>query len=186
MPRSVIILVTVLLTTPALWSGTLADVTMADEVVVADTTLHLNGIGLRRKMGIKVYVAGLYLERKSNTAQEVLSTSGPKRFVMHYLTDLATNKRMIAGWIKGFRTNSPDTYETLEERVRTFVQSLGDLKAGDVVECTLIPGQGTTVTLNGEENSTIEGDDFQLALLRVGVGAKPPSKDLKAGLLGNR
>jgi hypothetical protein len=142
---------------------------MADEVVVADTTFHLNGMGLRRKLGAKIYVAGLYLEQKTNSAEEALNGSGPKRFVMHYLTDMATDKRMDAAWIKGFKTNSPETYDILEDRVMTFVDSLGDMKAGDVVECTMIPGEGTTVTLNGEENGTIEGDDFS--------GRPPPCRD---------
>jgi hypothetical protein len=184
--KFVIILVTMLLITPAAWAGTLAGVTMADEVVIAGTTLHLNGMGLRRKIGTKIYVAGLYLEQITNSADAALNASGPKRFAMHYLTDRATNKRMIAAWIRGFKMNSPDIYEILEDRVMTFVNSLGDMKVGDVVECTMIPGEGTTVTLNGKENVIIEGDDFQVALLRVGIGAKPPSNPLKAGLLGNR
>jgi hypothetical protein len=60
------------------------------------------------------------------------------------------------------------------------------MKLGDVVEFTMIPGERTTITLNGEEIGAIAGDDFQAALLRVGLGAKPPSNALKAGLLGTR
>lgn len=186
MQKLVIILVTALLVAPALLAGTLANVTMADEVLVADATLHLNGMGLRRKLGIKIYVAGLYIEDKTNSADDVLSAPGPKRISMHYLTDKATDKRMDAAWIKGFKTNSQDQYEILEDRVMTFVEFLGDMKAGDVVDCTMIPGQGTTVTLNGEEIGIIEGDDFQTALLRVGLGPNPPTRALKKGLLGTR
>lgn len=186
MKKSVIILVTALLIAPTMRAGTLADVTMADEVVVADATLHLNGMGLRRKLGIKIYVAGLYIEEKTNSADEVLSAPGPKRLSMHYLTDKATDERMDAAWIKGFKTNSEDEFGILEDRVMTFVEFLGDMKVGDVVNCTMIPGQGTTVTLNGEEIGIIEGDDFQAALLRVGLGPNPPTGTLKKGLLGTR
>lgn len=38
--------------------------------------------------------------------------------------------------------------------------------------------------LNGELKGTIEGDDFVTALLRVWLGAKPPTEDLKNGMLG--
>ncbi len=100
--------------------------------------------------------------------------------------DRATDERIDAAWIRGFKRNSSDIYEILEERVKTFVGSLGDMKAGDVVECTMIPGEGTTVALNGEEIGVIEGDDFQAAILRIGLGDKPPSTALKAGLLGIR
>lgn len=186
MRKSVIILVTALLIAPAVWPGTLVGVTMVDEVVVADTTLHLNGMGLRRKLGIKIYVAGLYIEEETNSVDEILSAPGPKRISLHYLTDKATNERMDAAWIKGFKANSQEEYGILEDRVLSFVDSFGDMKVGDVVDCTMIPGQGTTVTLNGEEIRVIEGDDFQIALLRVGIGAKPPTGALKKGLLGTR
>jgi hypothetical protein len=183
---SLIILVTMLLTPPAAWAGTLEGVTMPDTIVVADTTLHLNGMGLRKRLGAKIYVAALYLEEKTDRADKALNGSGPSRIVMHYLTDKATDKRIDAAWIKGFRTNSPQTYEILEHRVNAFVATLGDMKAGDVVEFTMIPGETTIITLNGEEIGAIGGDDFQLAILRVGLGSKPPSKALKAGLLGTR
>jgi hypothetical protein len=62
--------------------------------------------------------------------------------------------------------------------------SLADMKVGDVIECTVLPGEGTLVTLNGEMKGTIEGDDFAPALLRVWLGSKPPAEELKNGLLG--
>ncbi|MGQ9496536.1 MAG: chalcone isomerase family protein [Thermoanaerobaculaceae bacterium] len=49
---------------------------------------------------------------------------------------------------------------------------------------TYIPGRGTTVTFGGKEVGTIEGKAFADALLAVWLGPKPPSADLKAGLLG--
>ena len=42
----------------------------------------------------------------------------------------------------------------------------------------------TTLQLNGKQLGTIEGDDFGTALLLVWLGDKPPSDELKAGLLG--
>jgi len=38
--------------------------------------------------------------------------------------------------------------------------------------------------LDRELKGTIEGDDFATALLRVWLGAKPPTEDLKEGMLG--
>ena len=46
-------------------AATLADVTLPDTVTVGNQTLVLNGMGLRTKLFIKVYVGGLYLEKKS-------------------------------------------------------------------------------------------------------------------------
>jgi len=167
------------------WAGELADVKMADEVMVGDATLQLNGMGLRKKMWVKVYVAGLYLESPSKDAAEVLKSGGAKRVVMHFLTNKATKKKMDAAWVEGFEANSPTMYGTLEERVEKFANLFGDMKVGDVIELAMIPGGGTVVVLNGEEKSTIDGDDFASALLRVWLGDHPPSDELKTGMLGN-
>ena len=49
-----------LLAVPA-GAGTLAGVTLPDTAQVAGKDLVLNGLGLRKKFVIKVYVGGLYL-----------------------------------------------------------------------------------------------------------------------------
>ena len=43
-----------------------------DSAVVGQTTLQLNGAGLRKKVFFKVYAAGLYVPQKAQTAQGVL------------------------------------------------------------------------------------------------------------------
>lgn len=184
MRRMAALVVVLVLAVPVLWAGELAGVTMEDEVTVGDATLTLNGMGLRKKLWVKVYVAGLYLGTPATNAAEAIGEDGPKRVVMHFLTDKATKKKMDGAWIEGFEANSPATYGQLEERVRKFIDFFGDMKDGDVVEFTLIPGQGTAVDYNGTEVGTIDGDDFADALLLVWLGEKPPSDELKAGLLG--
>ena len=58
------------------------------------------------------------------------------------------------------------------------------MRVGDVIELTVVPGEGTVAVYNGEEKGVIEGDDFGVALLRVWLGNHPPTEDLKAGMLG--
>ena len=45
-------------------AATLAGVTLSDNAQVAGKTLVLNGLGVRKKFVVKVYVVGLYLEQK--------------------------------------------------------------------------------------------------------------------------
>jgi hypothetical protein len=103
---------------------------------------------------------------------------------MKFLTNKATKKKMDAAWFEGFEANSPSAYASLEERVKKFADFFGDMKDGDVVEIDLVPGSGTSVTINGDPKGTIAGDDFETALLMVWLGDHPPTDDLKAGLLG--
>jgi hypothetical protein len=172
------------LTAPCSWAGELAGVTMSDRAMVGEQQLQLNGMGVRKKLWVKVYVAGLYLAEPARSAEAVLRSPGAKRMTMHFLTDKATKAKMDEAWLEGFRANSPEQWGALEARVERFVGFFGDMKEGDRVDLDLVPGEGTTVTLNGEVAGTVEGDDFQTALLKVWVGETPPTEDLRAGVLG--
>jgi len=153
-------------------------------VTVGGNTLVLNGMGLRKKMVIKVYAAGLYLEERSADPAVILGSSSTKRVVMHFLTGMANKSKMDEAWREGFEANSPDTYPALADRVTTFMGFFGDMKDGDEIVLTVVPGAGTTAALNGQDKGTIAGDDFGAGLLKVWLGDHPPSEDLKAGLLG--
>eukprot|EP01034_Spumella_vulgaris_P040537 gene40537-50143_t len=50
---------------------TVADVKYDATSALGDTALQLNGAGVRYKAVFKVYTAGLYLEKKASTPQEV-------------------------------------------------------------------------------------------------------------------
>lgn len=170
----------------ASWAGAgeLAGVTLPDQVTVGGKNLALNGMGVRKKMMIKVYVAGLYLEQRSADPAAIAGSDSTKRVVMHFTTNMATKSKMDEAWREGFEANSPDSYAALAERVTTFIGYFGDMKDGDEIVLTVSPGAGTVAALNGEEKGTITGDDFGDALLKVWLGDHPPSEDLKAGLLG--
>ena len=65
---AVAVAMVVALVTFELEAGSLAGVSLPDSQQVAGKTLALNGLGLRTKFMVKVYVAGLYLEQKSSDA----------------------------------------------------------------------------------------------------------------------
>jgi hypothetical protein len=184
MRRFAVAVLVAMLAAPMLGAETLAGVTMPDEVTVSGKALKLNGMGLRKKLVVKVYVAGLYLEHPSHEAAQVVAADEIKRVDMHFLTGQATKARMDEAWLEGFQKNSPADYQALKERVETFMGYFPDMKDGDVIELTMVPGEGTTAALNGEVKGTIAGDDFAAALLRVWLGEEPPSKGLQRGLLG--
>jgi hypothetical protein len=184
MRRSTAFALGLLLLVPVAWGGELAGVTMANTVKVGDTELKLNGMGLRKKSIIKVYVAGLYVTKTGQSAEQIVASDGPSRVVMHFLTGKATKKKMDAAWIEGFEANSPDEFSGVKDRVTEFADFFGDMKKGDVIELTFTPGSGTVAALNGTTKGTIDGDDFGRALLRVWMGDHPPSDGLKDGLLG--
>ncbi len=166
------------------FAGELAGVQFPDQVTVAGKVLHLNGMGIRKKLWIKVYVAGLYLEHPTKNAAEAVKAEEVKRVVMKFKTNKATAKKMANGWQDGFEANDPGQVAALQPRIDRFKSFFGDMHVGDEVDLTMVPGEGTEVVINGEKKGVIEGDDFSRALLRVWLGPKPPSAKMKAGMLG--
>ena len=86
-------------------AGTLANVTLPDTIQVGSTTLVLNGMGLRTKYMVKVYVAGLYLAQKSSDPAAILKPDVTKRIVMHFVRDVSKNQ-LTDGFTESFENNT--------------------------------------------------------------------------------
>jgi len=164
-------------------AGTLNGITLPDAAQVGNSTLLLNGMGLRTKYLVKVYVAGLYLPQKSSDANAILKGDSPKRLVMHFVRDVS--KSQIAdGFSEGFEKNSPDAAKTLKPDVDRFLAALDSVSDGQEMIFTYVPGAGTTLTIAGHDKLTIAGHPFSELLFSVWLGPKPPNTSLKSGLLG--
>src|SRR5579884_1887971 len=92
-------------------AASLAGVTLPDTQQVAGKTLVLNGMGVRTKYMVKVYVAGLYLEQKSTDASDIIKSDTPKQIVMRFLHG-ASKSQMADAFDEGFRNNSPEAMKT--------------------------------------------------------------------------
>lgn len=148
------------------------------------TLLHLNGAGIRSKFFFDIYIAELYMEHPSNLANEVIETSGRKRVIMHFLYDEVGKDKLIAAWDEGFADNSnADAVVKLQDKIDQFNGMFDDVKKGDTIVLDFIPDQGTMVTVAKQEKGVISGKDFSDALLRIWLGEKPVTKELKAKLL---
>lgn len=178
-----VLLSTVLLSALAIYGASLAGVTLPDSQQIAGKSLVLNGIGLRTKYMVKVYVAGLYLGQKSSDANAIMKSDTPKRIVMHFVHS-ASKSQMSDAFNEGFEGNSPDAVKTMKPEIDKLLGGLDAVKDGDEMVFTYVPGSGTTLTINGSEKVTIAGLPFEQALLSVWLGPKPPTADLKKGMLG--
>ncbi len=169
--------------TIALNAATLAGVTLPDSQQVAGKSLVLNGLGLRTKMMVKVYVAGLYLEQKSSDPNAIMKSDTSKRIVMHF-THGASKSQMADAFNDGFNDNAPDAVKTMKADIDKLNGALDNINSGDEMVFTYVPGTGTNLTINGKDKVTIAGQPFAQALLAVWLGPKPPTADLKKGMLG--
>ena len=180
---SLALLLTAGLAASPLQAATLAGVTLPDSQQVAGKNLVLNGLGLRTKMFVKVYVAGLYLEQKSSDPNAIMKSDTPKRIVMRFLYH-PSKSQMADAFNEGFADNAPDAVKSMKSDIDKLNGALDDLKSGDEMVLTYVPGTGTTMAINGKDKVTIAGESFEQALLSIWLGSKPPTADLKKGMLG--
>lgn len=162
----------------------LAGVKLPDRVEVGGASLVLNGLGLREATFLKVdvYVAGLYLPKKTTDAAAILRSPGPKQVVQHFVRDV-DRKDMVELTRKGFERNSPDLMPKVRGRMDRLLGMLPDVKEGDRITLTHHAGR-VAVTVNGKQKGEIEGDDFAQALFSAWLGPHPPNPGLKSGMLG--
>ncbi len=164
-------------------AGTKAGVTMPDAIQADGKKLVLNGMGLRQATFLKVdvYVAGLYLETPSSDAGAIIKSNQEKRLVMHFVRDVHRSD-IVKAWDEGFQHNATDL-AAIKPEIQQLDSWMGDFSKGDTLTFTYAPGQGVTVDKNGTRVGMLAGDAFASSLFSVWLGQKPPTGDLKAGLL---
>ena len=166
----------------------LAGVKYAPGVQLAGSTLQLNGAGIRYKFVIKVYTAGLYLASKAATTEAVLALPGPKRMHVVMLRDIDANE-LGKLFTRGMQDNAPreEFSKSIPGTLRLadIFSAKKKLVAGDSFSVDWVPGQGTTVLVNGKaQGDPVKEPEFFNALLRIWLGPSPADHLLKDALLG--
>jgi hypothetical protein len=173
-----------LLTALPAGAGTLAGVSLPDNAEVAGKSLVLNGLGLRKKFVIKVYVGGLYLPQKQRDAGRILEIDQPRQMVMHFLYDVS-KEQMCDAWNEGLEANTPDAGADLKSAFGTLCGWMEELPKGNRLVMTYVPGEGTHVEVNGKAKGTLPGKAVADAILATWIGPKPgPGGDFKKAVLG--
>jgi hypothetical protein len=154
-------------------------------IQVEGRPLQLMGMGLRKKLWFKVYVASFYLEHPSDDAAEVISSDQAKRVEMHMLRDLDRGK-IVEAVEDGFQKNAARDMPRLRSRLDRFLGSIPDLKSGETILVTYVPGRGTHIKAGKGQEIDLEGKDFADALFSVWLGPVPVDSGLKSEMLRNR
>lgn len=157
-----------------------------EHVQVQGSTLSLNGLGLRTAtiFGIRVYVAALYVNRPTTDPRSILGSSGPVQLIMQFVRGLSAGQ-IRDGWSEGLsKAVSARQLPSLKDRLAQLDAWTGDVKSGQRMTFTRIPGGGLTVAVDGRVKGTLPGDDFARAFLLIWLGDQPPTQALKTGLLG--
>ena len=160
-------------------------VTFPEAVDVSGRECRLNGVGVRTKLFVSVYLGALYLATPTADAAAAVSADEPKRTVLQFVHSKVEGEKIRAAWREGFEENARAALPQLKERLERFAGWFDeDLLAGDQIVLTYAPGPGTEVSVKGRVRGVIEGADFMQALWSVWLGEKPVDAGLKKGMLG--
>lgn len=150
-------------------------------------TLHLNGAGVTYRAVAKLYTVGLYTPDKNSQAEAVIAMHGPMqlRFVMLQGMRVDEIGKTIT---RGIEINSNrEGFFNLIPAIRQMGEQFSHIKrlnAGDTFAIDHVPERGTMFFVNGQPAGLpITDTRFFPAVLRVWLGAKPASPDLRDALL---
>lgn len=162
----------------------LEGVSAPDTIQVAGKELVLNGQGLRKKFLFNVYVATMYLEKKTQSPADLFASDTVRVVKMTMLRDLGSAK--ITDAIReGFEKNAGDQMPALKERLDGLCAAVPDIKKGLTLTIQYVPGKGTTL-FAGDKTFTAPGKDFADAMFSVWLGKAPVDASLKKGMLGQQ
>ncbi|HAV35450.1 MAG TPA: lipoprotein transmembrane [Massilia sp.] len=155
---------------------------------VGGKDLKLNGAGMRTKLVIKVYAAGLYLTEKSKNVADILKMDGPRRVTLVMARDISSED-LGKAFMDGINENLDKAEKAkIVGQIGKFGEmfaSVDQIRKGDVLHMDWIPGTGTVCELNGKRIGEPASDiNFYNAVLRIWLGEKPADRSLKPALLG--
>ena len=133
--------------------------TYADTVEVGVRTLTLIGAGLRERGWLDIYTMGAYAENRTCDPQMLISMDGAKSLRIDLLRDVDA-KSMAAEIEKALEKNlPPDAPPDLRSQIDTFRGYFKkDLEKGDSMEMTYVPGVGTALMQNREQQGVTVPD----------------------------
>jgi hypothetical protein len=146
--------------------------------------MRLNGIGIRTfsVFGVRIYVAGLYLERRTDNPDAILRSPERKLLQIRFLRDVDAADAQQA-WREGFEQNCKSPCYLDPRDVQRFLASVPSMRKGD--ESTLLfTSRGVSIDLNGRPLGDITDPHFAVAILATFIGEVPPTPRLKRELLG--
>jgi Chalcone isomerase-like len=186
MVRALILAVAVIVALSVAHAADLDGVSMPETRTVNGTQMHLNGIGLRTfsALGIRIYVAGLYLERRSDNPDTILHSSDTKLLDIRFLRDVDAEDARKA-WRESFEQNCNAPCYLDPHDMQRFLAAVPSVRKGD--DSTLLfTSKGVHVTFNGRPMGDIPDTHFAELMLATFIGPVPPTPRLKRELLGLR
>jgi hypothetical protein len=154
---------------------------------VGGVDLVLNGVGVRKRFFIPVYVAGLYVPQRSTDPEVLLRQRGPRRMAMRFVREVEAELFMTSlneGMRKNYGASQLAAWRPQIETLTTVISTMVLARRADNITWDFTEEGGRIMQNSVPRVPSIPGEDFYNAVLRVWLGEQPADAELKRGLLG--
>ena len=163
----------------------IAGVEIPTKVSYDETSLDLNGAGVRTKYFMDMYVGGLYLTEKNKHDSAIIQQDKAMAIKLHIVSSLITTDKMIEAIDQGFKNSTKGKQAEFKSEINKFKAVFSpEIKKNDVYDFVYIPEKGTVVYKNNKATITIKGLEFKKALFGIWLCNDPADNRLKSAMLG--
>jgi|GEM_PF-600884 len=151
--------------------------------------LVATGVGLREATFLKVnvYAAASYVavgfDGGKHPAEALVAADMPKRIVMKFVRDVGADD-VSKAYREGLEKNAKNEMKAFAEDLDAFLGFFSkDVKVGDTMTITYVPGIGLSATHNDRSLEAIADPGLARAVWAIWFGKKPVSKNLRRDML---
>ena len=184
--KIVILSLALLMIIPATLSAKeVSGVNIPDSYKKGSQELLLNGVGIRSKFFMDIYVGALYLTEKSKDGNKVIADDKDMSIRLHMVSGLITNEKMTNAVNEGFENSTNKNITPIKTEITMFTDVFKEkFVKGDFFDFTYTTTAGTKIYKNGTLKATIKGLAFKKALFGIWFCGDPADDDLKEEMLG--
>ncbi|GAB6095578.1 hypothetical protein JCM14469_18300 [Desulfatiferula olefinivorans] len=173
----------VLMTATSAAALEIGGLTIPDTLDSGKGELILNGSGLRKKFGFKVYAGSLYLKARTSDSKAIIDADEPMAITMTWKRNGPRDK-IIQVWDEAFTYAGGDAGAADIARFKALTV---DGEKDKVWKYLYLPGEGLTCWVDGNLIETFTDFNFKKALFSVWLLESDTftgDKELRDGMLG--
>jgi hypothetical protein len=140
--------------------------TIPDSLETGQGALVLNGAGIRKKFGFKVYVGGLYLKARTSDSRAIVQADEPMAITMTWKRT-ATVDKIGDVFSEGFTYAAGADYDAIKGDIDRFLSALVNAEQLDVWTYLYLPGKGLDVVYKDKTVQNFSDFRFKKALFSV-------------------
>ncbi|MFW6081378.1 MAG: chalcone isomerase family protein [Desulfosalsimonas sp.] len=148
------------------------DATLPDKISVEGRELVLNGAGLRKKLFIDVYAAGLYLRQPEKDHEKIMAADETMALKIKILTGMLSSEKFTEAALEGFEEATNGNTGPIQDEIDLFISAFDEeIEKGDEFDIHYVGGEGTKVYKNqrDEPEVVVPGMPVKKALFGIWI-----------------